>query len=136
MNSWKVITDLSVIQYHSNGRYKSYTLQAQREVENRKQKEHRTEHNEAESSVLVEQDRRSRRQKSNDNRSNECIICGNQTFRKYSKFYRLCETGRAKLFLRATKFNMDAVVTNVSIFYKPDDLFEADIMSHKLCTNR
>ena len=31
----KGITDLSVIQYHSNGCYKAYTLQAQRELENR-----------------------------------------------------------------------------------------------------
>ena len=86
--------------------------------------------------MLVEQDRRSKRQKSNDNRSNECIICGNKTFRKDSKLYRLCETERAELFLRATKFNMDAVFTKVSIFDKPDDLFAADIMSHKQCMNR
>ena len=63
--------------------------------------------------MLVEQDRCSKRQKSNDNRSNECMICGNKTFRKDSKFYRLCETERAKLFLRATKFNMDAVFIKV-----------------------
>ena len=132
----KDITDLSVIQYHSNGCYKPYTLQTQRELENRKQKEHRTENNEAEISVLVEQDRRSKRQKSNDNRSNECIICGKKTFRKDSKLYRLCETERAELFLRARKLNVDAVFTKVSIFDKPDDLFAADIMSHKQCMNR
>ena len=38
--------------------YKPHTLQAQRELKNRKRKKHRTENNEAESSVLVEQDRR------------------------------------------------------------------------------
>ena len=59
---FKGITDLSVVQYHSNGYYKSNTLQTQKELENRKQKEHRTENNESESSVLVEQDRRSKRQ--------------------------------------------------------------------------
>ena len=37
----------------------------------------------------------------------------------------------AKLFLRATKFNMDTVFTKVSIFDKSDGLFGADIMSHK-----
>ena len=47
----KGITDLSVIQYHSSGYYKPYTLQAQWELENRKRKEHRTENNEAESTV-------------------------------------------------------------------------------------
>ena len=78
----KGITDLSVIQYHSNGYFKPQTLQAQTELENRKWKKHRTENNEAESSVLVEQDRRSKRLKSNDNRSNESIICGNKTFQK------------------------------------------------------
>ena len=57
----KGITDLSVIQYHSHGYYKPYTSQAQRELENRKRKEQRTENNEAESSVLVKQDRRSKR---------------------------------------------------------------------------
>ena len=91
--------------------------------------------------MLVEQDRRSKRQKSVDNRSNECnicrsIICRNKAFRKDSKLYRLCETERAELFLRATKFNMDAVFTKVSIFDKPDDLFAADIMSYKRCMDR
>ena len=129
----KGITDLSVIQYHSNGCYKSYTLQAQRELENRKGREHRTENNEAESSVLVEQDRYLKRQKSNDNRSNECIICGNKTFRKDSKLYRSCDTEKTELFFRATKFNMDVVLTKVSIFDKPDYLFAADIMSHMQC---
>ena len=47
-----------------------------------------------------------------------------------------CETERAGLFLRATKFNIDAVFTKVPIFDKPDDLFAADIMSHKQCMNR
>ena len=111
-------------------------LQSQRELENRKRKEHRIENNEAESSVLAEQDRRSKRQKSNDNRSNECIIWGNQTFRKGSKLYRLCETDRAELFSRAAKFKTDAVFTKVLIFDKPDDLFAADIMSYKQCMNR
>ena len=32
----KDITDLSVIQYHSNECYRPYTLQAQRKLENRK----------------------------------------------------------------------------------------------------
>ena len=85
----KSITDLSFIQYHSNEYYKPYTLQAQRELENRKRKEHRTENNEAKRSALVEQDRRSKRQRSNVNRRNECIICGNKAFRKNSKLYRL-----------------------------------------------
>ena len=119
------ITDLSVARYHSHG-----YLQAQGELENRKRKEHRTENNEVESSVLVEQDRRSERQKSNDNSSNESIICRNKTFGKDSKLYRLCETERAELLLLATKFNMDAVSTKVSIFDKPDDLIAANIMSH------
>ena len=56
----KDITDLSFIQYHSNEYYEPYTLQAQRELENRKRKEHRTENNEAKPSALVEQDRSSK----------------------------------------------------------------------------
>ena len=85
--------------------------------------------------MLVEQDRRSKRQKSNGNKSNECIICGNKTVRKDNKLYRLCETERAEPLLRATEFNMDTVFIKVSIFDKPDDLFTADIMSHKQCVN-
>ena len=50
----KGITDLSVILYHFNEYYKPSTLQAQRKLENRKRKEHRTENNEAKSSALVE----------------------------------------------------------------------------------
>ena len=92
----KGITDLSVILYHFNVYYKPSTLQAQRKLENRKRKEYRTENNEAKISVLVERDRRSKRQKSNDKRSNECIICKNKTFRKDSKLYRLCETEGAE----------------------------------------
>ena len=53
-----------------NEYYKPYTLQAQTALRkiDKKHKEHRTENNEAKSSVLVEQDRRSIRQKSNGNR--------------------------------------------------------------------
>ena len=94
----KGITDLSVIQYHSNGYYNdTYYLSSLREhISKRtwkiKRKENRTENNEAESSVLVELDRRSKRQKSNDNRSNKCIICGNKTFKdsKLSKNFPFC----------------------------------------------
>ena len=85
--------------------------------------------------MLVEQDRRSKQQKSNDRR-NESIICGNKTFRKDCKLYRLCEMEREELFLRATKFNMDIVFTKELVFDKPDDLFASDIMSHKQCMNR
>ena len=41
-----------------------------------------------------------------------------------------------KLFLRATKFNMDAVFIKIFSFDKPDDLFAADIRSHGQCMNR
>ena len=53
---------------------------------------------------------------------------GNKTFRKDSKLYRL--------FLLAIKFNMDSVFIKIYIFDKPDDLFAADIMSHRQCMNR
>ena len=59
-----------------------------------------------------------------------------QDFCKNSKLYRLCETERAKLILRAIKFNMDAVFTQAPIFDTLDNLFAADIMSHKQCMNR
>ena len=131
----KDITDLSVIQYHSNGCYKPYTLQARRELENIKNGKN-IEQKIMKPKVQCYQNSVRQKQKSNDNRSNECIICRNKTFRKDSKLYRLCETERAELFLRARKLNVDAVFTKVSIFDKPDDLFAADIMSHKQCMNR
>ena len=53
-----------------------------------KLQENRIENSKSKSSVLVEQDRRSERQKSNENRSNECILYGNKTFREDSKLYR------------------------------------------------
>ena len=53
-----------------------------------KLQENRIENSKAKCSVLVEQDRRSERQKSNENRSNECILYGNKTFREDSKLYR------------------------------------------------
>ena len=68
------------------GVIKPYTWQAQRELKNRKQKEHKTENNEAEISMLVEQDRRLKRQKSNDNRNNECIICRKKLLEKTVNF--------------------------------------------------
>ena len=80
------ITDLSVIQYHSNGYYKLFTLHAQRELENRKRKGHRTESNEAESLVLVEQDRRSKQQKSNDHRSNDASYAETKLLEKTVNF--------------------------------------------------
>ena len=58
-----------------------------------------------------------------------------QYFRKHSKLYSLCETGRSEMFLRATKFNMDAVFTKVSIFDKLDNLFADDIMNHRQFMN-
>ena len=132
----KGITDLSVIQYHSNGCYKPYTLQARRELENIKNGKNIEQKIMKPKVQCYQNSVRQKRQKLNDNRSNKSIICGNKTFRKDSKLYRLCETERAELFLRATKFNMDAVFTKVSIFDKADYLFAADIMSHKQCINR
>ena len=41
-----------------------------------------------------------------------------------------------KLFLRATKFNMDSVFIKASIFDKLDDLFAPDIMGHRQRMNR
>ena len=59
--------------YHSNIflsiiNHTHYKLKQHLEKIDKKHKEHRTENNEAKSSVLVEQDRRSIRQKSNGNR--------------------------------------------------------------------
>ena len=99
----KGITDLSVIQYHSNEYYKPYILQTQKKLENRKRKKHRTENNEAKNSALVQQDRRSKQQKLNDNRGNDCIICRNKNFRKDGKLYRLCETERAEIIFACNK---------------------------------
>ena len=79
--------------------------------------------------MLVELDRRSKRQKSNDNRRNKCIICGNKTFKdsKLSKKFPFCVQQNLIWMQFSPKYQ---------IFDKPDDLFAADIMSHKQCMNR
>ena len=41
-----------------------------------------------------------------------------------------------KLFLRAKKFKMNSVFIKISIFDKPDNLFAADIMSHRQYMDR
>ena len=118
------ITDLSVIHYHSNEYYKPYTLQAQRELENRKRKEHRTENNEAKSSVLVDQGAQ------NDKNHMRKLLEKNVNFSDYVKLKE------QKLFWRAAKFNMDSVFIKRSIFDKPGYLLAADIMSHRQYMNR
>ena len=79
--------------------------------------------------MLVELDKRSKQQKSNDNRSNEYIICGNKTLKdtKLSKNFPFCVQQNLIWIQFSPKYQ---------IFDKPDDLFAADIMSHKQCMNR
>ena len=55
---------------------------------------------------------------------------------KTANFTDYVKLKEQKLFLRAIKFNMDSVFIKISIFDKPDDLFAADIMSHRQCMNR
>ena len=114
----KGITDLSVIQYHSNGCYKPYTLQAQRELKNRKRKGHRTENK----NKIDAQNHKNQMtiEVKNALYAETKLLQKTVNFTDYVKL--------KKLFLRATKFNMAAVFTKVSIFDKPDDLFAADII--------
>ena len=99
----KGITDLSVKQYHSNEYYKPYTLPAQRELENRKRK------------------------------GMNALYTDTKLLEKTVNFTDYVKLKDQKLFLRATKFNMDSVFIKISIFDKPDDLFAPDIMGHRQC---
>ena len=102
----KSITNVSVKQYHSNDYCKPYTLPAQRELENRKRK------------------------------GMNALYMDTKLLERAVNCTDYVKLKDQKLFLRATKFNMDSVFIKVSIFDKPDDLFAPDIMGHSRCMNR
>ena len=55
---------------------------------------------------------------------------------KNNKLFRLCETDRANLFISATRFNLDDVYTRTSFYDTKEQVFAADILTHKQCMNK
>ena len=53
-----------------------------------------------------------------------------------NKLLRLCETDRANVFISASRFNLDDVYTRTSFYDVKENLFAADILSHKQCLNK
>ena len=79
---------------------------------------------------------RLKRRKLDDSVEQKCITCNKQYHNKIKKMFRLCEEERAELFMKATKFNLDAVHTRTCIYNSKEKLFAADIYSHSQCMNK
>ena len=77
-----------------------------------------------------------RRRSSVGNFETLCVICQTQYCKKDIKLFRLCKVERATLFLSATRFSMDSVYTRTSVYENKEQLFAADILTHKQYTNR
>lgn len=66
-----------------------------------------------------------------------CVICNHSSKGKYeTQLHRICEVERAKSFLAATRFNLDAVFDRTSTLQDVNSVFAADIMCHKKCINQ
>ena len=81
---------------------------------------------------------RAKRRKTVDNKEKKklCIICDQVKFKGDKKLMRICETKKAKLFIRAMKFNKDCVYGRSSIYETPGDIFAADILYHRNCMSQ
>ena len=66
---------------------------------------------------------------------NPCIICNSVKCKGNSTRSRICENGRAKLFLSAIKYNQDEVFTRCIFLKEVGDVFAADLVYH-LCTSK
>ena len=62
-----------------------------------------------------------------------CVVCNKIKSKGESKRLRICEKGRANLFLSAIKFNKDDVQTRCILQKIPGEIFTAGVMYHKKC---
>ena len=65
-----------------------------------------------------------------------CIICEQFKYKNDTKRYRVCETNRAKNFIKAYNFNKDKVYDKCILYKTPGDIFAADIVAHKKCMKK
>ena len=127
--------ELLEIKYHVNTCYTRYIRMKER-AENRAPEivsEETQYDNEIEDCEV-----RAKRRKTVENKEqkNLCIICDQVKCKGDKKLMRICETKRAKLFIRAVKFNKDNVYSRCSIYETPGDIFAADIIYHRNCMSQ
>ena len=116
--------------------YKTYILRAERQNKNKLAEISSAENNSLEHETKDGTEPKVKRRKSQDNAPKICIICQQQYMHRDNKLFRLCETDRANLFISATRFNLDDVYTRTSFYDTKEQLFAADILSHKQCMNK
>ena len=127
---------LFCFRYHSDACYKVYLLRAERHKEKETEINSKIDEKVAENDSIIHSTPRLKRRKSDDSVEQKCIICNKQYHNKITKMFRLCEEERAELFMKATKFNLDAVLTRTCIYNSKEKLFAADIYSHAQCMNK
>ena len=126
--------ELENVKYHLKECYKKYILRAERERKDTETKNEKQKSEEEDPEISSPVHVRSKRRKINEQA--KCIIC-NQTKHKNDKqLYRLCEPSRANTFSEAIKFNLDEVYTRCSVYQTKEDLYAADLMSHKASMNK
>ena len=62
-----------------------------------------------------------------------CVICTKTQHKGERQKFRICESPRAKLFLKATSYLQDEVFSRVADLESESTVFGADLMYHKLC---
>ena len=62
-----------------------------------------------------------------------CVICTKTQHKGERQKFRICESSRAKLFLKATSYLQDEVFSRVADLESESRVFGADLMYHKLC---
>ena len=122
--------ELENVGYHLKECYKKYILRAERERKDTEKNEKQKSEEYPEISSPV----RSKRQKIDE--QSKCIICNQTKHKNDRQLYRLSEPSRAQAFLDAIKLNLDEVYTRCSIYQSKEDLYAANLMSHKACMNK
>ena len=62
-----------------------------------------------------------------------CVICTKTQHKGERQKLRICESPRAKLFLKATSYLQDEVFSQVADLESESRVFGADVIYHKLC---
>ena len=62
-----------------------------------------------------------------------CVICTKTLHKGERQKFRICESPRAKLFLKSTSYLQDEVFSRVADLESESRVFGADLMYHKLC---
>ena len=138
------------IKYHSRSCYSSYKLKAERTPRNSLLENNDDIANDSETllNTLVPSVRTTRPQNFSLitgtllNQSfpcvteKPCVICEHFKYKNDTKRYRVCETNRAKNFIKVYNFHKDKVYDKCILYKTPGDIFAADIFAHKNCMKK